>query len=347
MTLRLFALLSSVFAALALAACGGDSNEDKSVDELLRATFSNDQSVESGRLNAQLDANLRGVENLQGPVRIRLNGPFASGGDDEMPRFDFTLGLTAGGQSFTAGGVSTGAKGFIRFQDQTYAVSDELFKRFRDGYLKAARESEGENKAPSLGALGIDPQRWLRDARKNGEQEVGGADTIRISASIDVPRLLDDLNRLLGRASEATGGQEQVPNRLTDEQRRQIEQAVESADVDVFTGKEDTLLRKLDLRVRLRKSGDLEGGDLRFVLQFDQLNEDQEVSEPRNARPLEELLQGLGAAQQGGGNGTGGGQSTTPAAPSGAGDEYAQCLQEAGDDVRKLQECSELLGSGG
>jgi hypothetical protein len=349
MTARLFALLSSAFAALALAACGGDSNADKSVDELLRSTFSNDQSVESGRLNAQLDANVQGVENLQGPVRIRLNGPFQSGGEKEMPRFDFTLGLTAGGQSFTAGGVSTGDKGFVRFQDQTYAVSAELFKRFRDGYLRAARESDSKSNAPSLGALGIDPRRWLRDARKAGEQDVGGAETIKISAGIDIPKLLDDLNRLLGRASEASGGQEQVPSRLTDEQRRQIEQAVQSAEVDVYTGKDDTMLRKLEVRVQLRRSGQLEGGNLRFVLQFDQLNSDQEITEPKNARPLDELIQGLGASGQAQ-PGTGGGQATTPEQPPGGGaggEDYARCLQEAGDDVRKLQECAELLNDGG
>src|SRR3712207_2215190 len=164
MKLRVLALL---FCALVLAACGED-NSDKSVDALLTSTFSNDSSVKSGKLNAQLDANVQGIENLQGPVRLRLNGPFASGGKGEMPRFDFTLGLTAGGQTFSAGGVSTGDKGFVRFQGKAYAVSDELFKRFRDGYLKAAKDAEKEQggKNQSLGALGVNPRTWLRDARK-------------------------------------------------------------------------------------------------------------------------------------------------------------------------------------
>jgi hypothetical protein len=343
MKLRVLALL---LCALFLAACGED-NSDKSVDALLTSTFSNDASVDSGKLNAQLDANVQGVQNLNGPIRLRLNGPFASGGEGKMPRFDFTLGLTAGGQTFSAGGVSTGDKGYVRFQGKAYAVSDELFKRFQDGYLKAAKDAEKDGgKNQSLGALGVNPRTWLRDARKDGEQEIGGAETIKITAQIDVPRMLDDFNRLLGRASSATGGQQQVPNKLTDAQRKQIEEAVESAEVDVFTGKEDTMLRRLDVRVRLKKTADVGGGNLRFQLQFDQLNEDQKVTAPRNAQPLDQLLQGLQGAQ---GGGTGGSQPTTPAepstpAPSGGGDEYTQCLQEAGDDVRKIQECAELLG---
>jgi hypothetical protein len=344
MTRRLFALLSCAFALVAVAGCGGSDNGDKSVDELLRDTFAGDQSVKSGKLNAQLDANVQGIEGLNGPVRLRLNGPFASGGEGKMPRFDFTLGLTAGGQSFTAGGVSTGDKGFVRFQGKAYAVSDELFKRFRDGYLRAAKQAEGEKDAPNLGALGVDPRAWLRDARKVGEEEVGGAETIHIAAKIDVPKLLDDVNRLLGRASEATGGSgQQVPNRLTDAQRQQIERAVRSADVDVYTGKDDTMLRKLEVRVGLQRSGDVQGGTVRFVLQFDQLNEDQEVTAPKGARPLEELIAGLAGSGQGQSGGGEEAQPVQPTTPGQGGDEYTRCLQEAGQDVRKLQECAELL----
>ena len=356
---RLFALLSCVFAAFALAACGEEDNASKSVDELLKATFAGDKSVKSGKLNTQLDANVQGVQGLSGPVRLRLNGPFAAGGDGEMPQFDFTLGLTAGGQSFTAGGVSTGDKGYIKFQGKTYAVSDELFKRFKDGYLKAAQDSKKDKGAtPSLGALGVNPRAWLRDAQKAGEENVGGTETIHITAKIDVPRMLDDVNRLLARASKAAGGQgqQQVPSRLTAEQRKQIEDAVQSAEVDIYTGKDDALLRKLDVRVRLKKSGAVDGGNLRFALQFDELNENAEdhPAQGREAvggaarRPRRRGAAGpgrLGLRRLG----LGSGQPTTPA-PSGGGgatDEYTKCLQEAGEDIQKLQQCAELLNSGG
>jgi hypothetical protein len=326
---------------LVLSACGSDSSNDESVDSLLRETFASDKTVDSGRLNVQLDADVKGVETFQGPIRLSLRGPFESSGDDELPQFDFTLGITTGGRSISAGGVSTGDKGYLRFNDQAYAVSDEDFEQFKKGYAEAQKQAKSEEgDTPTLGALGIDPRKWLTNPQKVGDgEDVGGAEVHHITAGVDVPRLLDDVNRVLARASDATGGNEDVPQSLTEDQQRQIEEAVESAKVDVYTGKDDQTLRKLDINVVLRKTAEIDGGTLRFTLQIDDLNEDQSIEAPEGARPIEELT-GSGAPQ----GGDGGGQ----AAPMpGGNDEYSQCLQEAGSDIAKLQECRELLGSGG
>jgi hypothetical protein len=335
-----FALLFCAIALL-VSACGGGND---SVDSLLKQTFAPDKSVKSGRLNAQLDANVQGIQGLNGPVRLRLSGPFQSGAKGQMPRFDFILGLSAGGQSFSAGGVSTGDKGFVRFQGQAYGVSDQLFKQFRDGYLNAAKQSASKkNATPSLGALGIDPRHWLRNAKKAGEEKVAGTDTIHITAGIDVPRLLDDVNRLLSRASSASGSK-QVPTRLTDKQRQTIQQAVAAASVDVFTGKDDKLLRRLDVSVRLKPSGTVKGGTLRFQLQLDALNKDQTITAPTNTKPLDQLLGRTTGAQP---TTT---TPTTPAAPSSGGtagstnSQYMQCLTKAGNDLQAVQKCAALLG---
>jgi hypothetical protein len=336
-----FPLLFCLLTALVAAGCG---SSDESVDSLLKETFASDTSVKSGRLNAQVDANVQGVANLNGPLRLRLSGPFQSGEKNQMPRFDFTLGITASGQSFNAGGVSTGEKGYVRFQDKTYVVSDQLFKQFKDGYLAAAKASQKDQKSkPSLATLGIDPRSWLRDARKAGEQEVGGTDTFHITAAVDVPRMLEDVNRLLSRAGSASGSKQ--VQQLTPAQRKQIQDAVQSATVDVYTGKDDKLLRRLDVKVALKQADKLKGGNLRFQLQLDALNKDQDINEPQNARPLEELT---GAA-----TGTTGGAApstpapSTPAPSSGGGSsnsEYLKCLQDAGRDIRKAQQCAELVG---
>ena len=242
----LIAMLSCALVVL-VAGCGGG---DDSVDSLLKQTFAPEKSVKSGRLNVQLDADVQGIQGLNGPVRVRLSGPFQSAGKGEMPSFDFTLGLSAGGQSFNAGGVSTGDKGYVRFQNQAYAVSDALFKTFKDRYLAAAKpSSQKKGSTPTLGSLGIDPRRWLTDAKKAGEENIAGTDTIHLTAGIDVGRLLDDVNRVLARASTATGAK-QVPQKLTDADRKKITDAVDSATVDVFTGKDDKLLRRLDVNVR-------------------------------------------------------------------------------------------------
>ena len=342
-----FALLSCVI-VLFVSACGGG---DDSVDSLLKQTFSPGKSVKSGRLNAQLDANVQGIQGLDGPVRLRLNGPFQSAGKGEMPQFDFTLGLTAGGQTFTAGGVSTGDKGFVKFQGQAYAVSDQLFNQFKTGYLNAAKQSDQKKgSAPTLGALGIDPRRWLIDAKKAGEEKIGGTDTIHITAGIDVSKLLDDVNRLLGRASTASGSK-QVPQRLTPAQRKTIQDAVDNATVDVFTGKDDKLLRRLDVNVRLKNAGQVKGGTLRFQLQLDALNKGQTITPPTNTKPLDQLLQSAASGSTGSTGQTTtpsaptttAPSTTTPAAPSGN-SAYLQCLNKAGNDLAAVQKCADLQG---
>ena len=339
----LFALLFCV-SPLLIAACG---SSDDSVDGLLSQTFSSSKSLHSGRVSAQLDANVQGIKGLDGPVRLRLNGPFESQGKGKLPRFDFTLGISVSGQSFTAGGVSLGDKGFVRINGQAYSVPDKLFKQFTTGYLAAAKKSQKDRgAAPSLGALGVNPRRWLRGARKAGEEDVGGTRTIHITAGLNVPSLLDDLNKVLGRAQSATSGQ--VPaKKISDAQRREIIGAVRTASVDVFTGKDDKLLRRLDVRIGLQPSGKVKGGTVRLQLQFDALNNKVEIKAPANSKPLDQLVAGL---QGGVVPKPSGAAATPPAADSatapttGAGQSYMQCLQSAGDDVAKLQRCAEIQG---
>jgi hypothetical protein len=335
-------LLIALFSCALLAFVAGCGGGDDSVDSLLSQTFAPDKSVKSGRLNAQLDANVQGVQGLDGPVRLRLSGPFQSAGKGEMPKFDFTLGLSAGGQNFNAGGVSTGDKGYVRFQNQAYAVSDALFKTFKDRYLQAAKDSANKKgSTPTLGSLGVDPRRWLQDPKKAGEEKIGGTDTIHITSGIDVGRLLDDVNRVLGRASSATGSK-QVPQSLSQADRKKILDAVDDATVDVFTGKDDKLLRRLDVNVRLKNSGTVKGGTVRFQLQLDALNKDQTIKAPANTKPLEELL-GAQTGTTGSTGATPAPQSTTPAAPSGN-SSYLQCLDKAGNDLDAVQKCADLQG---
>jgi hypothetical protein len=337
-----------LFCLLGLTACG---SSDDSVDTLLSKTFGSSKAVKSGRVNAQIDANVLGIQGLQG-LRLRLNGPFRSNGTGRLPSFDFTLGMTSGRQSLTAGGVSTGTKGWLRFNGQVYVVPDDVFKRFSDGYLAAAKKSQNQhNGTPSLAGLGVNPRSWLRNAHKVGEEDVAGTKTIHIAAGLDVGRLLDDVNRLISRAGSAAKTQQ--VQKLSDTQRRQIEQAVRSATVDVFTGKDDKLLRRLDVRVGLQRSGRVQGGQLRFQLELDAVNQGQEIKPPANAKPLSDLVNGLqGGTLPGASTGSSGSAAAPPdqnqsyPPTTSAGQKYLQCLQKAGDDVGKLQQCAALQQSG-
>ena len=335
---------------------------DEPVDEVLAQTFGEDKSIKSGRLEVGVRVDENVVPNLRGAVGLRLSGPFSSTEPDQLPRFDFEVGIDASGQRLTAGAVSTGDKGFLRFQGQAYAVGDELFEQFRSGYAEQAKCSEDKEEGVSFSTIGVDPRRWLQDPRKEGTEEVGGTTTIHIASGIDVPRFVEDLNRILGRTDvqqdpcaeeDAEAQPEPSSRQLTEEQRRQIIEAVQDARVDIWTGEEDKTLRRLNVDLRLDAPGDqAKAGRVQLDLLLGALNEDQEITAPEGARPLDELVAGLGG-QQLPGLGGGGGQEQqqqpeagAEAAPPSGGQssEYLECAAQAGNDVEKLQECADLVG---
>lgn len=349
----LFGLL--LVSVAGLSACGGDDSSPDA-DALLRETFGEDQNVESGKLDVGLELDAKGLQGISGPLSLKLTGPFQSRGKGKLPALDLDVALTGSGASFQAGAVTTGEKGWLRLQGTTFAVDDATFRQFREGYEKSAGE-DGEDGGPSFSSLGIDPVRWLTDAEVAGSEEVGGAETDRITAGVDVAKFLDDVNTLLGRAGEL-GGQagEQVPQSLSEQQRKDIQASVKDARVEVWTGKEDRALRRLRLAIDIdvpedvrERAGGLSTGTLTFNLTIGDLNEDQEIAEPENARPLSELQQLIGGQAAGGASGGAappaeGGAPEQPAPPAGS-SEYLDCLNEAGGDVAEIQKCAALAGA--
>ena len=351
--LILFALLLA--AAATLGACG----EEEDVQAILEETFAGeDKEVESGRLALALRITPSGGTPATGPIAARLEGPFAASEDEGgLPAFDLDLSVNAGPQTFSAGVVSTGEAGFVRFQGATFQLPEQIFAQFRQGYLQSRKEGEQGSGGPqSFASLGVDPRGWLRDPQIVGEEEVGGADTTHIRAGIDVSRLLEDINRLLSQAGKL-GVLEpgQTPQQITDEQRRLVTEAVRSAQMDLWTGEDDRILRQLRVQVDYvipqearEKAQGLTSGQLALQITIADLGEDQEIEAPEGARPLEELLGPLGGQLPGaGGGGTQGGEAPEGQASGSDGEamEYDQCLEEAGSDVDAVQECAELLRS--
>lgn len=310
---RLLTLLALLVAGVAtLAACG----EEQDVQAILEETFAGQKEIDSGRLALGFRLTPTGGEPATGPISARLEGPFQAAEDDaDVPAFDVQLTVNAGPQTFTAGAVSTGDAGFLRFQGGTFQVPAPLFEQFARSYVQARREAQ-QGGGQSFAALGVDPRAWLRDPRIVGEEEVAGADTTHIRSGIDVARLLEDINRLLVRAGQlgvAEGGQ--VPEQLTPEQIRLVTAAVRRAQMDLWTGEDDRILRRLRLEVdyqlpeeaREEAPEDARGltsARAALELTLADLGEEQEIVAPQDARPLGELLgrlpEGSGGRQPGG-----------------------------------------------
>lgn len=354
---RSLALLALLVAALALVACGGGDEdtggqpvESEDVNTILEQTFSDegDKKVDSGQISLDLELNATGGgSTLQGPVNVSLGGAFQSRGEKEVPEFDMDLTFEGAGQNIEAGLTSTGDEGFVSLklpgEDSVtdYAVSEEVFQQFKAGFEQASEEQES-NEELSLTSLGIQPQDWLIDPANEGDSDVGGTETIRITGDVDVPKMLEDVNTLLSKAGSLgvpdTG---QLPSELTEEQIAQVEEAVKSASVEIETGKDDSILRRMAFTLALEDpAGSGGSADVSFDLTLTELNEDQDISAPEDPKPFEDLAGSLGGL---GGLGALGGASAGGGADSAATQEYTDCVAEAGSDVQKAQQCAELL----
>ena len=345
-----FRLLPVAFALMAavvlLAACGGSGGSGEDATKLLDQTFGSKAPIKSGTLGIAIAIDTGGAQGLNGPVNLKLAGPFESQGDKQLPKFDFTIGVDAAGQNLQLGAISTGDAGFVRFQGQDYALSPEVFASFKKGFEESQAQADKSKGNQTLATLGVDPRDWLKDAKVEGDETVAGTETIHVSAEIDVPKLLDGVNTVLAKAGSVTGQNQQVPRKLSDQQRKAAQDAIEKATFDVYTGKDDKILRKLVVDVDFKDSKG-EKGKVEFSVTIGELNTPQSIQAPVNAKPLSDLTDALKGGGLGGllGGAAGGAGSTDGGAP-GNGDTvqaYTQCLQNAQGDITAQQACAKLL----
>jgi hypothetical protein len=348
------ALLLSLIAAVALvfAACGGDdesggggepASSSTDVNELLTQTFTGSKDIKSGNLDLALKIEAQGGNTeLEGPVNIGLKGPFQSQDDGKLPKFKLDATVEGAGQNIQAGATSTGEKGYVSFQGSDYVLDDQVFQQFKAGYEEA--QKQGSENQQSFASLGMDPRKWLTDPKNEGEEQVGDDPTIKITGGVDVAKLLDDVNTALSKASSlGLQGAGEVPEKLTEEQRQQVLDAVKDPRVEIYTGKDDQILRRMVVNLGVSAEGTT--GTVAFDVSITDLNEDQDIAEPADAKPFSELLGQLGGLGLGGA--AGGSSDSGGASGSGTSAEdlekFSQCIEEAGEDVEKAQKCSELI----
>jgi predicted small secreted protein len=297
-------LVALLAAALALSACGSGSGSGSDVDALLRDTFARAKPVRSGALDLRIDVDTRGLRGLDGPLAVRLHGPFAARGAGRMPRFDLGLTYQRNGSTLRAGAVSTGRRGWLRLQGQAYTLSDRLFATLARGRRDALGRRGGQPPGVALGALGVDPLAWLKDPQRRGETTLAGAPVVHVTSAVDVPRLLVDVDRLLRRAAVIglAGGGPAFPPGLAARLRDRIARSVDRATLDVWTGRADHRLRRLTVETQFAVPAAIRGqgtppqsGTVRFELTLSRLDRPQAITPPAHPRPLADLA---GALQQ-------------------------------------------------
>jgi hypothetical protein len=350
------ALFLLLFAALALASCGG-GNDQEDVQSLLDKAFSS--SIKSANLTVDATIQVKGSPGLEKPLRITATGPFRTN-DGKIPSADVELkiGNDGGGQTITTGFLSTGDRAFVKFQDIYY-------EQPRSQVAKANRSiAQNKSKRGSLRGLGLDPRTWLAEAKDVGEDDIAGVKTRHIAGKLDVESVMRNLNdfvRKSGKTLGQTTGQT-PPQPLSTKDIQMVAQVVHDPTFNVYVGEDDNIIRRLsgkldfDVPEASRASlGGIQSGSIEFKVEFAKVNGDQQIEAPAHARSLSSLTRSLGGTGALPGIATDGGTSpgsgsATPSVPDNANPgsqqfkDYADCLDKAPpEDTDALQRCSDLL----
>jgi hypothetical protein len=341
----LFLLVSVLAAAGLVAGCGASGSDQASsgtdVNQLLKDTFAGKKDIKSGKLDLAVNVNA----GQSGTFALKLTGPFESQGSGRLPKLDIDASLQGGGQNFQAGVTSTGDKGFVSYAGTDYAVTDAVFKQFKAGFEQSAKQASSQSKNQSLATLGIDPSKWLTNAKNEGDAKVGDTDTVRITGDVDVAKALDDVNGALQKIRSIGGAQAaNIPNQLSAADKKQAEDAIKSLSVEIYTGKDDKILRRMVVAMKLAAQS--QTADVHLDFQLLDLNQGQDIKAPENTKPFNDLvskLNGLGLSGLGGlGAASGSGSGSTAGNQKNL-EKYSKCIQDANGDNSKIAKCADLL----
>jgi hypothetical protein len=348
----LTAIAVALACGLLVAACGGGGNNEEP-QQVLHQTFSNPTPIRSGTFDLDVRIETSGGSS-PGKLEAKLGGKFQSRGSGQFPLFDFDVSVhgEGGTQSFTGSGglTSTGSQAFVQFQGTEYAVPQSLYDEFVSTYAQLQSQSKSQSNSGLLQALGIDVSKWLTDLKNDGTEDVEGTKTIHISGKANVPQLVDDLKRIAQRAGSAAGT-------VNPAEFDALKGIITSGDIDINSGEEDKLLRRLQLNFDLKPPPGTPGApdSVTFFLQLNlaDVNKPETIQAPANAQPLKNLLDRYGIDLGNLGNTLRGGVGSSGALPESGGSttapstaaiqRYQQCLQQASGQ-QALQQCAAQLG---
>ncbi len=299
------AVLATVLAlasAIGLEACGGAS---PSAQTLLSDTFQSHKPIESGQIDLALKLAASGYAPLAQPVALQLSGPFQSLGAKRLPRFALQVSLALGGQPLKAGAVSTGSRLFVELGGSPFEAPAATVSAVQKSFAQATSSASAGKGSGTFASLGLNPSSWLEHPVDKGTVQIAGEQTTHIEAGLNVTRFLTDTDRLSG-VGNSTGLSGAAPGLalLAPSEIPALSRSVKSARVDVYTGRDDHLLRRLsvsatvatDAKDRAALQG-LRSASLSLQLGFTDVNKPQRIVAPSNPQPLSDLqgyLQQLG-----------------------------------------------------
>ncbi len=288
---------------IALVGCGGDSKSDDApsgdkasaanspeVKKLIRETFGPNENATSGKLSGTVDLNVKGAPRYRQPVQVTLSGPFNQSGSSPAEA-NLSVGLQLRGGAIGGELVLVEDRVIIGLGSSGYTVPPAIAGPIRRPLAKT------DNGLTSVMAVfGVSPQRWAKNPRIVGEEQVAGEDTIHVTAQINTQRFFLDVARLARiltslRITEIVG----LPREVDRADRAALNRSVTSATGNIWTGAEDKVLRKAAFEMKLKPSAKdrrtlgFSNLTVKGELNVTEVGSDQKIDPPRIAGTFDDL----------------------------------------------------------
>ncbi len=292
------------------AGCGDDEPSDEDPQTVLQDTLDNEESIASGNLDVSVSVSAEGRRG--GSLEAGISGPFQGDPEDPAAVPQLDLDVSANGEigerlDFDQGVTVTEDNAYVEVQGRAYEVGRGRFSQLRDEIAAQTDSAESteesslsfeefcirtlEQAGGDASACEIDLATWLTNLTNEGTEEVGGAEAVHISGDADVEQILTDVGELVGAfAGPLLQGLD--PSALGT-----FSELVTEASIDVYSGTDDRLLRRLEADLGLDPSalglplpiGAIEAS---VSIEIADLNEEQAIEAPADARSLDKLPRG-------------------------------------------------------
>jgi hypothetical protein len=377
---RVFALLA-VLAALttAFAACGSSDSDKSGEDPQTVVDDATLEGVKSGNLELTVGIKAEGDEG--GDIDVSLSGPFQAGAKGDLPQLAMTASANGSAEGekvdFEGGLTLLSDRAYVNYEGTEYEVDQTTFGFVKSGFEQAQQEGGSEGNPADVtacqeAASGFKVGDFVNDLTNDGSADVDGTATTKISGDLDVDGAISAIIKLAEDPAcssqlEAAGP---LPIGELEAAKGEVASAVKKAHVEVYVG-DDNIIRRLVAELTIEPQGSSkEKVEANIDLTLSEVNEEQEITAPANAKPLQGLFQkldinpvelleagssgeGLGDllegvigddASGGGSSGGSGGSSGSSGGGGGSADPqaYLDCLKGA-ETPADLQNCAGLV----
>jgi hypothetical protein len=180
---------------------------------------------------------------------VTLSGPFNQSGNSPAEA-NLSVGLQLRGGAIGGELILVDDKVLIGLGSSGYSIPESIA-----GRIRRPLSNTSNGLASVLNVFGVAPQRWAKNPRIVGNEQVNGEDTIHGTAGLKANRFFLDVARLTKvltslRITDITG----LPREIDRRARAALVRSVTSATGHVYTGAEDKVLRRATFDMKLKPS---------------------------------------------------------------------------------------------